>query len=119
MTKSDIFLFLNCMAPEMNAEQLDSICEAMIYHIEEKIRQEVLHLDQRFDHQNLALAAPYDDVYWTYILSLLHLKAGNMEAYRESRKLFEEAWENFCRQVFVQKEAFKLAPWYPGDEEAV
>lgn len=117
MTMNDIFSFINAIRPNMDQERLWGLYEEAIYHLEEKIRQEVLHLDVKFDHKNLALPTPYDDVYWTYIMSMIHLEDGRIEVYREYRKQFEEAWENLCRQVFLQKEAFRLAPWFPNGEE--
>ena len=119
MTKLDVLTFIGQVYPEMEPELVRDLCEVLLYHIEERIRQEVLHLDEKFDHQNLILATPHDDVYWTYALSMIHLVQKNMEAYREYRKLFAEAWENFCRQFFLQKESFRFAPWYYTGKEGV
>ncbi len=119
MKKIDILTFVGQVYPEMEEVLVRDFCEVLLYHIEERIRQEVLHLDEKFDHENLILATPHDDVYWTYVLSMMYLVQKNMEAYREYRKLFEEAWENFCRQFFLKKDDFRFASWYYDGKEDV
>ncbi len=119
MTKGDIVTFVSQVCPEMDPGLQLDLCGALLYHLEERIREEVLHLKEKFDQQNLILATPHDDVYWSYVLSLIYLIQGKMELYREYRKLFDEAWENLCRQAFRQKENFRLAPWYYQDKEGI
>ncbi len=117
MTRNDILMFVRDMRPDMAEDDIDDLSYPLLYHLEKKIREEVLHLEQKFDQLNLALRAPHDDVYWTYILLHLDLIHGNFELYREDCKLFEQAWKNLCRQVFLQKENFKLAPLPSYEEE--
>ena len=117
MTKNDIVMFLNVARPDLEETFMENICDFLIYHLEEKIRQEVLHLDQKYNGVDISLTAPYDELYWRYVLAFLALLEGKVDVYRESQKLFEQAWDNFCRQVFLQKENFKLSPLFEDAQE--
>ena len=103
---------MKLLYPEVEELYIDMIADFLLYHLEEKIRKEVLFLEDTYDHETLVLDAPYDDVYWRYLIAFMELTQGRMELYRENQKLFEQAWENFCRQVFIQKENFKLSSFY-------
>ena len=109
MIKPDIYILVQEMRPNMEKFYFENLYEPLIYHLETKIRKEVLHLDEKYDTIHLSLKSPHDDVYWTYVLMHLDLINGNMELYEEDRKMFEEAWKNLCRQVFLQKENFEIA----------
>lgn len=45
----------------------------------------------------LAVPAPYDRVYWTYLVSLIDLATGNTVSYALSRALFEQAHDAYAR----------------------
>ena len=45
----------------------------------------------------LSVPAPFDRIYWTYLVAMIDLAAGNGEQYRISRELFEEAFDAYAR----------------------
>lgn len=112
MTTQDIFIMLRALRPEMDLE-MDNVCEPFLYYIEQRIANELLHTTRKFGEGHLLLPDEHCDVYWTCALSYLALRRQDWDDYRENRKLFEAAWENLCRQVFLQKENFKIRPQYP------
>ena len=119
MIMNDIVMFVVTARPDLERCYIEEVCDFLFYHLEEKIRCEVLHFDQPFNHKDIALLPPYDDVYWRYVLAFIALQEGKLEVYREQQKLFEQAWDNFCRQAFLQKENFKLSPLVTEEQEAL
>ena len=47
----------------------------------------------------LAVPPPYDRIYWTYLVSLIDLSAGDAEAYAMSHKLFEQTRASYAKWV--------------------
>ena len=45
----------------------------------------------------LSVPAPFDRLYWTYLVAMIDLAAGDTENYRISHALFEEAYNAFAR----------------------
>lgn len=45
----------------------------------------------------LSVPAPFDRVYWTYLVAMIDLTAGDTERYGVSRALFEEAFDAYAR----------------------
>ena len=50
----------------------------------------------------LSVPSPYDRVYWSYLVAMIDLAAGDAAAYRASSALFEEAYQAFARR-FVRE----------------
>ena len=51
----------------------------------------------------LQVGAPHDDIYWTYLVSMIDFATGDMEAYARSSALAERAWKSFCKYYHRQK----------------
>ena len=119
MKKSDIILFLKTVRHDLDEDYIDNVCFFLLYHLEEKIRREVLDLDEEYGPGDIILPPPYDEIYWRYILTFFALTEGKIDEYKENQKLFEAAWDNFCRQVFRQKENFRLNSRLDEQEEGV
>ena len=119
MTKGDIIQFLKAVRHDLEESFIEDVCEFLLYHLEEKIRREVLHLDEEYNHSDIILLPPYDEIYWRYVLAFLSLAEEKVDVYKENQKLFEAAWDNLCRQVFQQKENFKLASWFEQTREVL
>ncbi|MBQ3483858.1 MAG: hypothetical protein IJA78_06790 [Clostridia bacterium] len=47
----------------------------------------------------LSAPAPYDRLYWAYLLAMLDLMEGAQEAYAASHALFREAYDAYARYV--------------------
>ena len=49
-------------------------------------------------HQNppLSVPAPYDRLYWCYLVAMIDLTQGDMQAYTLSRPLFDEAFAAYA-----------------------
>jgi hypothetical protein len=100
MVLNDLFELLCSLRPNMDRSYIGNIYELLLFHIETRVIDELMHSKQRFDPEHLLLRAPHDDVYWKYILQHLDLGQGNIDQYRVDRQLFEEAWERLSNRVF-------------------
>lgn len=47
----------------------------------------------------LSVPAPFDRVYWAYLMSMIDLAQGNVESYAVSRALYTEARDEYARRV--------------------
>lgn len=45
----------------------------------------------------LSAPAPYDRLYWSYLVAMIDLTVGDMEAYTTSFAIFHEAWAAYAR----------------------
>ena len=109
MRMVDIKLFLNLIRPDLGETYVDRLVNFLLWHLEDKIRTEVLNIETEVHTDHFILPNPHDDVYWWYVLSILDLIEGKLDRYQESHKQFELAWENLCRRAYQQKENFKLS----------
>lgn len=50
----------------------------------------------------LVIPSPFDRVYWTYLMAMIDLAAGNGEAYERSNALYRESLADYAR--FHQRE---------------
>ena len=60
-------------------------------------KAEVVSCPVKGCNQVLSVPAPFDRIYWTYLVAMIDLAAGNGEQYRISRELFEEAFDAYAR----------------------
>ena len=51
---------------------------------------------------DLLVAPPHDDIYWTYLVSMIDFSKGDMQSYAQSSALAEKAWKRFV-QCYHQK----------------
>ena len=45
----------------------------------------------------LSVPSPYDRLYWSYLVAMIDLTMGDMQAYATSRPLFDEAFAAYAR----------------------
>lgn len=76
--------------------------------LEERIACEIHRLPPKHTHsgaawgtEKLSVPAPYDRVYWAYLVSMIDLTRGDKENYALSDALFKEAYTEYAR--FVQR----------------
>ena len=119
MDMHDIKLFLNLVRPDLGETYVDNLVNFLLWHLEDKIRKEVLNIETEVHTDFFTLPNPYDDVYWWYVFSFLDLMEGKMDRYQESYKQFELAWDNLCRHVFTEKENFKLNERFLEEQECL
>ncbi len=50
----------------------------------------------------LLVGPPHDEIYWTYLVSMVDFAKGDMQAYAQSSALAEKAWKRFV-QHYHQK----------------
>jgi len=108
MRDSDVYGTLSVLRPE-HAEYIGNLFLPLLCHLEDKVIHELLHRDLKIDLDNLVLPPPHDDLYWMYILPIVDMGLGNIEAYREEQKAFEKAWNKLRRRIFLQKGEFQIA----------
>ena len=106
MYASDLFGLIQTLRQAESDDTFEWTYLPLLEHIEHRVIHEVLEKDWPIDPGILVLDPPYDDVYWTYIMSMFDLKEGKMEQYREGQKLFLAAWKNLRRDVFLRKGVF-------------
>ncbi len=51
----------------------------------------------------LQVGPPHDDIYWTYLVSMVDFATGDVQAYAHSSALAEKAWKNFRKYYHQQK----------------
>ena len=115
MRAPDLYEILRGLRPGLD-ECISQMFVPLMYHIEDKVIRELLHLDVEVDSDNLLLAPPNDDIYWKYILPFIDMAQGRVDLYREGRALFQEAWKRLERQLFLGKgeiETVEKQDWTP------
>ena len=48
-------------------------------------------------YTDLTVGPPHDDIYWTYIVSMIDFATGNFESYVHSKALADKAWNDFVK----------------------
>ena len=105
MTKTEVLNFVLEIHPH---EYEESVMRRWLEELEEKIACEIHRLPPRRTHgsvacavENLSVPAPYDRVYWAYLVSMIDLTRGDKENYALSFALFKDAYAEYAR--FVQR----------------
>ena len=67
--------------------------------IETKVMFDVLEVKSIKDitYNDLTVPPPHDDLYWTYLVSMIDFTTGNFEAYVHSKALADKAWNDFVK----------------------
>lgn len=76
------------------------VLTALLWELEEQLALEIRGewpCHRAVTCAELKIPAPFDRVYWTYLLSMIDLSMGNTEAYRASNALYREGREAYAR----------------------
>ena len=105
MTKAEVLSFVLEIHPH---EYEEGVMRRWLDELEERIACEIHRLPPKHTHSGTAFAAeklsvpaPYDRVYWAYLISMIDLTRGDKENYALSSALFKEAYTEYAR--FVQR----------------
>ena len=103
MTKTEV---LTMVAQLKAHEYSDAVMLRWLEELEQKIACEIHRKPMSTPAyasaavgEQLSVPAPYDRVYWTYLLSMLDFVSGNKEGYELSHANFKEAYEDYARYV--------------------
>ena len=105
MTKTEVLALVAELKPH---EHSDAVMLRWLEELEQKIACEIHRkmpdgtLSTGSMGEQLAVPAPYDRVYWTYLVAMLDFVSGNLELFDRSNKLFGEAYGDYAR--FVQRQ---------------
>ena len=104
MTKSEVLAFVQSVKPH---ELEDAVMLRWLDELEKKIITE-LHgryaCDNRYiglSAEQLSVPAPYDRLYWTYLVAMLEFVHGTPESYEFANGVFKEAYGEYAR--FLQR----------------
>ena len=108
MTKTEVLAFVR----ELRAgEQSDAVLLCWLEELEKKIALEIHGQSLEYlsstavTREQLSVKAPYDRVYWTYLVSMLDFVSGNLEVFDRSNRLFKEAYADYAR--FMQRHKYQ------------
>lgn len=102
MTKSEVLAFVQSVKPH---EFEDAIMLRWLDELEKKITFEI---HDRFlckdpsagmAADKLSVPAPYDRVYWTYLVAMIELTKGTPETYEFANGVFKEAYGDYARYI--------------------
>lgn len=54
----------------------------------------------------LSVPHPYDQLYWMYLVAMMHHMMGDRDRYENSAALFNTAYQNFAKYVHRKGEAY-------------
>ncbi len=104
MTKSEVLAFVQSVKPH---ELADAVMLRWLDELEKKIACEI-HGRFAGEEQYVCLAAdqlsvpaPYDKLYWTYLVAMLEFVQGTPESYEFANGVFKEAYGDYAR--FIQR----------------
>ena len=104
MTKNEVLAFVQSVKPH---DLEDTVMLRWLEELEKKIACE-LHsryaCDNRYiglSGEQLSVPAPYDRLYWTYLVAMLEFVQGTPETYEFANGVFKEAYGEYAR--FLQR----------------
>ena len=105
MTKTEVLALVAELKPHDHSDAvmlrwLDEIEQRVALEIHGKARGGVDPLYGA--KEQLLVPAPYDRIYWTYLVAMLDFVSGNLERFESSNALFKEAYAEYAR--FVQRQ---------------
>ena len=102
MTKIEVLTFVQSVKPH---DFEDAVMLRWLDELEKKVACEIhskfLH-EKRYpglSPDQLSVPAPYDKIYWTYLLSMIELAKGTPETYEFANGVFKEAYGDYARYV--------------------
>ena len=102
MTKNEVLSFVQSVKPH---DFEDAIMLRWLDELEKKIACEIHSRYAREEAflglgpDQLSVAAPYDKIYWTYLVSMIELAKGTPESYEFANRVFKEAYTEYARHV--------------------
>lgn len=102
MTKNEVLSFVQSIKPH---ELEDAVMLRWLEELEKKIACEIHGKFMRGEHfvsfsqEQLSVPAPYDKVYWTYLIAMLELVKGTPESYQFANNVFREVYNDYARHV--------------------
>jgi hypothetical protein len=102
VTKTEVLSFVQQIKPH---ELEQSVLLRWLDELEKRIALELHGRYLREDTftasstEELSVAAPFDKVYWTYLISMIDFVAGDPEIYAFSSGVFKEAYGEYARYV--------------------
>lgn len=73
----------------------------MLSDLEERVNIEVFKAPREEELSDLMqVETPYEDIYWKELVAMVDFAQGNMENYKYSRALADQAWERFRKYHF-------------------
>ena len=81
----------------------DQLLFFWLSNLEYRVLYEVFEGDGDQPQGELQVGPPHDDIYWTYLVSMVDFATGDMDAYAHSSVLAERAWKNFRQYYHRQK----------------
>ena len=103
MTKGEVMAFVRSVKPH---ELEDAVMLRWLEELEKKIACELHGRFARDEYKSLtaeqlSVPAPYDKLYWTYLVAMLELVQGTPESYAFANGVFKEAYADYAR--FLQR----------------
>ena len=102
MTKREVLSFVRSIKPH---DMEDEVMLLWLEELEKKVALE-LHGKQLcearlagFAQEQLSVPAPYDKIYWTYLVAMLELVKGTTESYQFANTVFREAYNDYAKHV--------------------
>ena len=101
MTQKEAIALASTMRPHVLPEELLSRFLAELEgRVETEIHKATGRKKPTFVHTKnprFSVGAPYDRLYWTYLVAMIDLTVGDMESYKLSHALFTEAYGAYAR----------------------
>lgn len=87
------------MARQMRSHEIsDEVMYLWLCGIEYRVLYEVMESEPvELLGSEVLVGPPHDDIYWTYLVSMMDFAAGDMQAYAQSSALAERAWKRFVQ----------------------
>ncbi len=105
MTKTEVLALVAELKPH---DHSDTVMLRWLEELEQKVALEIHGkmrggIDPLYNaKEQLSVSAPYDRIYWTYLIAMLDFVSGNLEHFESSNALFKEAYADYAR--FVQRQ---------------
>ena len=97
MTVEEVIALACALRPnELGEDTLTALLEDLECHLSVEIRGEP-PCCRAVKPKQLSVPAPYDKVYWTYLVSMIDLATGNTALYPLSAALYKEALDTYAR----------------------
>ena len=107
MTKNEVLALVAELRPHEHSE---AVMLRWLEELEKKIALEIHGRSPDYppytvaSHEQLSVKAPYDRVYWTYLVSMIDFVSGELEVFDRSNALFKEAYADYAR--FAQRHKY-------------
>ena len=102
MTKTEVLALVAELKPHEHSEAvllrwLEELEQKVACEIHGKTPDAIIPSGSMGDQ--LLVPAPYDRMYWTYLVAMLDFVSGNLELFDRSNALFKESYADYARHV--------------------